>query len=187
MRLLALSISLTLIACGSPKPVVAPSEVSEPDSVSAPRASYPRMPKTCEENYPGMIGEELIMTVPITLTYPWNIQTLFRSEVTVEADSRTLLVAQAEFTNDVGYNVMLGIYIRKSVNGGNWTYVTQPAGTNITPDTHHHTVWLPAIDTNAEAGRIVYEVVVYSASTGAKPNHFLSVEQCYGSFETEIF
>jgi len=144
----------------------------------------PRPTKTCEENYPGETPEELVDRIPLDKTYKTFVP-LYKVNLSVTPGQRILLVLSMEITNDLGYPVMLGYGIRRTLNGTT-DYVYPRVGTNITQEQHHYGVHVTQIDHIKESGDVTYEVIGYAASSGELPGEFLNVEQCYGKFEAEI-
>lgn len=97
-------------------------------------------------------------------------------------------IAQAEVTNNLGYNVQ----VDRAIAIGDWsgtawpTFVNPVAGQNVTPGTHHMYVQFSTYDEHPRAGDITYSLVLQAASTAAGPGALLAVEPGYGMLQCKV-
>lgn len=124
-------------------------------------------------------GPELASYVPVARMNGEHI-VIYRVTAEVTKGDWMLVVAQAEVTNDLGYTVGLGRYLKRTLNGAE-KYVTRPNMANVTSQMHHESLQMVGYDEVEEDGAATYELVLYAASPYVIAGDYLSVEQNYGS------
>ena len=126
---------------------------------------------------------ELVASIPISTWSPY----IFNSVYCVPVDNlklKDLLVcfANCEVTSEHGYNVMIAGYLVLSkfpleLKG---KYISQPAGGNMVPGEHHRAInFHGSVIVDDDEYQYV-SLILYSASTAAKPNDKIIVENDYG-------
>lgn len=134
----------------------------------------------------GNSGERLT-TLPVTVSAPYERHVIYSVPLPQLATGEALLaLAEAELTNDLGYNVMVSsqLILATSETATVGSEISEANGFNITPDMHHGVVVKHGVFVapGNYANRYV-NLVAWAASTAAQPGAALAVEQDYGRLE----
>lgn len=122
-----------------------------------------------------------VTSLALTSGSPYNFQTVYSVTIpnVLPTDAITCN-AQAEVTNDLGYNVQVDRAIAYGTVNGAYPSASQPITTeNVTPDMHHMTINWTWIDTG-NSGSVTYSLDLAAASTSAGSGASITVEQGYG-------
>lgn len=167
---------LTAVAVLAGTPVVA--DADEPT-----RPAQPAVVRTVPEVH--TTRARVWTSVPITIGYaPRAYRVAARLAFTdLRPGDVVDLSGVVQLTTPYTYNVMACRYILVSSTAGpgptGGTYVARPMGGNFNRDVHHHTLPVTGsyvVPGDFGGGPLYFSLVVYSASTAAKPGHKLALD-----------
>jgi len=95
--------------------------------------------------------------------------------INTKPGAKNLIIAQAEVTNPHPYNVGVGRFIMRS----DGVRIVPAVMDNVTPQMHHQVLNIIGWDASP-IPNATYSVVVYAASSNAKPGDTVRIEQGYG-------
>jgi hypothetical protein len=156
----------------------------------APSQQRPRV-----DHYTTAPGGELVASIVLAHN-PYRFTTLYSLKL---PDLRRGDVVQAhcqfEVTNDLGFDVMLAhamlIHRKETVvvhrDQPEGRLLCEYAGENITPNMHHGFRTLMGSLSLEDDGDGWVSVLIYAASSAAKPGNTLSVEKNYGGLRAIVF
>lgn len=108
-----------------------------------------------------------------------------RVQVSGLAGDKFIITAQAELTNDLGFNVGIGrdlIRIKKVDDNSRLattgTQLKHDVMTNLTPDIHHLVIDTAAIDTLPSDGDFFYSLIVWGVATAGSGNVAIEENFC---------
>lgn len=105
---------------------------------------------------------------------PYTFRVGAKLSIDLEPGDYVQMWSHVQGTNNLGYNCMFARYLKESstsnVSNTEGTLIAQPMGINITPAQHHGMLEANGDFVATESRKHNFLVVVYAASTAAKPN-----------------
>ncbi len=119
---------------------------------------------------------EKVTFIPVNTVSAGPFMKVYHLSLDLLPTDIVMLFGQFEVTNDTGQDVGVGRYIQRDEN-----FRVNPAVMdNVDPIRHHLAPVLYAIDDSHGGGLHDYRLIVYAATTHAKPTDKLRLEQGYG-------
>jgi hypothetical protein len=131
--------------------------------------------------------QEWVSNLMLTNDSPYNYQTVYSVTVpNVQPGSVVECNAQAEVTNNLGYNVQVNRVIAYGTANDSYPVSAQPITTsNVTPNMHHMNLNWTWIDTGS-SGTVTYSLDLAAASTSATGGAYITVEPGYGYIRCHV-
>ncbi|WP_207000766.1 hypothetical protein [Trinickia mobilis] len=122
-----------------------------------------------------------VTSLGLTSGSPYNFQTVYSVTIpNVQPTDAVTCNAQAEVTNNLGYDVQVDRVIAYGTVNDAYPSTGQPVTTeNVSPDMHHMAINWTWIDTG-NSGAVTYSLDLAAASTSASNGANIAVEQGYG-------